>query len=79
MHNVVYRRHERSAVPRVVVMALMVLYGCVPPPPHQFVPEGRSGKQDKRCRARARPAMTRCALCWRNRHGTKSILLSESI
>ncbi len=44
MHNVVYRRHERSAVPRVVVMALMVLYGCVPPPPHQFVPGGPVGE-----------------------------------
>ena len=44
MHGVFNTRHKRSAVPRVLVIAMMGLYGCVPPPPHQFVPGGPVGE-----------------------------------
>ena len=44
MHGVFNIRHKRSAVPRVLVIAMMGLYGCVPPPPHQFVPGGPVGE-----------------------------------
>ncbi len=44
MYGVSYRSHSGLAVPRLLVMSLLALSGCVPPPPHQFVPGGPIGE-----------------------------------
>lgn len=46
MHAVLYRhRHLNTrTVTRLFLFCLLTSYGCVPPPPHQFVPGGPLGE-----------------------------------
>ena len=44
MSSVSYRSLLAPAIPYVIVIPATILSGCVPPPPHQFVPGGPVGE-----------------------------------
>lgn len=44
MYSVSSRRRIALGISPVLVLAVMVLPGCIPPPPHQFVPGGPVGE-----------------------------------
>lgn len=44
MSSVSYRSLLALAIPYVIVIPATILSGCVPPPPHQFVPGGPVGE-----------------------------------
>jgi hypothetical protein len=44
MNRVSDRPHIAVLIPQLVVIVFMVLSGCIPPPPHQFVPGGPLGE-----------------------------------
>lgn len=44
MYGMTHKPLIALVIPHVFVMAVMTLTGCVPPPPHQFVPGGPVGE-----------------------------------
>lgn len=44
MYSISYRSRLTLVIPHVAVLAISALSGCVPPPPHQFVPGGPVGE-----------------------------------
>ncbi|MGC3975969.1 MAG: hypothetical protein QM771_16530 [Nitrospira sp.] len=44
MSSVSYRSLIALVIPYVIVLPVTILSGCVPPPPHQFVPGGPVGE-----------------------------------
>ena len=44
MKSVSYRSRSILGIPHLIAISVIALSGCVPPPPHQFVPGGPVGE-----------------------------------